>query len=216
MGNSLMGDVDDLIESEMRRLGMSGAVHKRAINGSGLLSDDPTGETPGALLTRSLAELDPDIVVLSYCGNHPEPGSPLANGYVRGSDAWHRDWNAELTRMVKEVQAFGASVYVVQAPPIPLQDWRDRVSFDSAVIATLLGAPIVNWWKALQAKDCRVWVSDGHGGLREIEMCFAFHLWYPEDEQIRQVRQDDACHLTPWGAARAARWTVATIRPEWN
>lgn len=205
MGDSIMWQAESAIKTELERAGLHATVHFRAVKGESLLADPVRRRVRDAI-----RETDADIVVMAWTGND------LSSSNV-GSDAWHRAWNRELEAAIGDVRSLGAEPYVVSPPPFARRTRTNRVSYDAGIVASMTGAGHISWWRALQAEDCRVWVSDGRGGLAEGRSCFAFDLLYPEDGDVRKVRWNEGAHMQePWGVWRVARSTASSISREWR
>lgn len=185
----------------------SNTYYDASRGGSGLLTPID-GLSPLAYFESQVAaHPDVDTVVFEWIGACTVAICP----YPFESDAFYDAWFAAQRQMIDAARAHHLAVFWALGPPFPgtnlhtytdyTQTQAETISWRTRGIMASLGVPTIDWWQALSASDDIV----GH---------YSQWLWYArpgEAADWHQVRQDDFVHLTPDGAYRTARWTIATL-----
>lgn len=200
VGDSIMRQTGPALT---RQLGDDYTVHNIGVNGSGLLT--PSFYDWPDRLEQSLAQTDPDVVVVLFIGNYTDdpaqfwraPGGEPIEAVT--SPGFARAWGRQVDRAMAAVAETDAEVVLVLPPPMvtpELQAVADALRAEYERVATE--------WPFITLADAAEAVGGPDGG------------WVAElpagDGSVRPVRVPDTVHLAEHGQRLVAREILQAIR----
>jgi len=197
IGDSLLGQAAQDLPWALALNGLDAHVTDEHRNTMGLLDPVPgDGRSVSDWFEATITAHPADVVVFEFVG-----ACSCAHTSFYGTDEFYTQWFDVAADLVQRAKNHGAQVLWTESPPVRpdptnnIAEVTHALAFRDTLMQSRSGTATAHWWAAF---------TDTAGQYQDL-------LVY--NGAPHKVRFDDGVHFTEEGAARAAIYLVAGLRP---